>query len=121
MHFQIQNAAEEPRVLCIIQDTTNSRTINERLTLNLPASTTLSKLHKDVAHKAGYVNGSFELAWGNAPNMVRRFNAFIQPVLCYCSVLLHVQCVHECCVAPQEFPAMLVYQPTLIPEASRDK
>lgn len=55
---QIQNAAEEPRVLCIIQDTTSAKTVNERLTLNLPASTTLSKLYEDVAHKAGYVNGT---------------------------------------------------------------
>lgn len=97
-------------MLCIIQDTTNSRTINERLTFNLPASTTLSKLHKDVAHKAGYVNGSFELAWGNAPNMVRRFNPFIQPAVkiqpySYCSVASSTVCV-----APQQFPAMLVYQ-----------
>ncbi|XP_014888742.1 ubiquitin carboxyl-terminal hydrolase 47 isoform X1 [Poecilia latipinna] len=66
---QIHNAAEEPRVLCIIQDTTSAKTVNERLTLNLPASTTLSKLYEDVAHKAGYVNGSFDLAWGNAQNM----------------------------------------------------
>uniref|UniRef100_A0A3Q3X9U0 Ubiquitin carboxyl-terminal hydrolase 47 n=1 Tax=Mola mola TaxID=94237 RepID=A0A3Q3X9U0_MOLML len=42
---EIQNAAEEPRVLCIIQDTTSAKTINERLTLNLP------------------------LAWGNTPEM----------------------------------------------------
>uniref|UniRef100_UPI003AAC7821 ubiquitin carboxyl-terminal hydrolase 47 isoform X6 n=1 Tax=Centroberyx gerrardi TaxID=166262 RepID=UPI003AAC7821 len=66
---EIQNAAEEPRVLCIIQDTTNAKTVNERLTLNLPASTTLSKLYEDVAHKAGYVIGTFDLAWGNTPNM----------------------------------------------------
>ncbi|XP_029701551.1 ubiquitin carboxyl-terminal hydrolase 47 isoform X5 [Takifugu rubripes] len=65
---QIHNAAEEPRALCIIQDTTNARTVTERLTLNLPASTPLSKLHEDVAHKAGYVTGTFELTWGNAPN-----------------------------------------------------
>uniref|UniRef100_A0A8C4I497 Ubiquitin carboxyl-terminal hydrolase 47 n=1 Tax=Dicentrarchus labrax TaxID=13489 RepID=A0A8C4I497_DICLA len=68
----IQNAAEEPRVLCIIQDTTSAKTVNERLTLNLPASTTLSKLYEDVAHKAGYVNGTFDLAWGNTPEMVMR-------------------------------------------------
>lgn len=74
--FQIQNAAEEPRVLCIIQDTTSAKTINERLTLNLPASTTLSKLHEDVAHKAGYVNGTFGLAWGNTPEMVGKFIHF---------------------------------------------
>ncbi|XP_036441888.1 ubiquitin carboxyl-terminal hydrolase 47 isoform X8 [Colossoma macropomum] len=61
----IESAAEEPRVLCIVQDTTNAKTVNERLTLNLPASTSLSKLYEDVAHKAGYVNGTFELAWGN--------------------------------------------------------
>uniref|UniRef100_A0A665VLJ9 Ubiquitin carboxyl-terminal hydrolase 47 n=1 Tax=Echeneis naucrates TaxID=173247 RepID=A0A665VLJ9_ECHNA len=61
----IQNAAEEPRVLCIIQDTTSAKTVNERLTLNLPASTTLSRLYEDVSHKAGYVNGTFDLAWGN--------------------------------------------------------
>uniref|UniRef100_A0A673CKP5 Ubiquitin carboxyl-terminal hydrolase 47 n=1 Tax=Sphaeramia orbicularis TaxID=375764 RepID=A0A673CKP5_9TELE len=67
---QIQNAAEEPRVLCIIQDTTSAKTVNEKLTLNLPASTTLSKLYEDVAHKAGYVNGTFELVWGNTPDMV---------------------------------------------------
>ncbi|XP_066503278.1 ubiquitin carboxyl-terminal hydrolase 47 [Hoplias malabaricus] len=62
---EIESAAEEPRVLCIVQDTTNSKTVNERLTLNLPASTSLSKLFEDVAHKAGYVNGTFELAWGH--------------------------------------------------------
>ncbi|KAL4613541.1 ubiquitin carboxyl-terminal hydrolase 47 isoform X1, partial [Arapaima gigas] len=61
----IENAGDEPRVLCIIQDTTNAKTVNERLTLNLPASTTVSKLFEDVALKAGYVNGSFRLAWGN--------------------------------------------------------
>uniref|UniRef100_A0A8C7JY03 Ubiquitin carboxyl-terminal hydrolase 47 n=1 Tax=Oncorhynchus kisutch TaxID=8019 RepID=A0A8C7JY03_ONCKI len=59
--LQIENAAEEPRVLCIVQDTTNAKTVNERLTLNLPASTTLPKLFEDVAHKAGYVNGTFDL------------------------------------------------------------
>lgn len=69
--LQIQNAAEEPRVLCIIQDITSAKTINERLTLNLPASTTLSKLYDDVAQKAGYLNGSFDLVWGNTPDMVR--------------------------------------------------
>uniref|UniRef100_A0A8C2DT02 Ubiquitin carboxyl-terminal hydrolase 47 n=1 Tax=Cyprinus carpio TaxID=7962 RepID=A0A8C2DT02_CYPCA len=62
---QIESAAEEPRVLCIVQDTTSSKTINERLTLNLPASTTVNKLYEDVAHKAGYVNGTFCLGWVN--------------------------------------------------------
>uniref|UniRef100_A0A8C9WBL0 Ubiquitin carboxyl-terminal hydrolase 47 n=1 Tax=Scleropages formosus TaxID=113540 RepID=A0A8C9WBL0_SCLFO len=52
-------------------DTTNAKTVNERLTLNLPASTTVSKLFEDVALKAGYVNGSFHLAWGNMTDMVR--------------------------------------------------
>ncbi|KAJ4946982.1 hypothetical protein JOQ06_009025 [Pogonophryne albipinna] len=66
---QIQNAAEEPRVLCIIQDITSAKTVNERLTLNLPASTTLSKLYDDVAHKAGYVKATFDLAWGNTQDM----------------------------------------------------
>uniref|UniRef100_A0A672IF71 Ubiquitin carboxyl-terminal hydrolase 47 n=1 Tax=Salarias fasciatus TaxID=181472 RepID=A0A672IF71_SALFA len=65
----IQNAAEEPRVLCIIQDITSAKTVNERLTLNLPASTTLSKLYEDVAHKAGYVIGTFGLTWGNTQDM----------------------------------------------------
>lgn len=60
-------------MLCIIQDTTSAKTVNERLTLNLPASTTLSRLYEDVAHKAGYVNGTFDLAWGNIPDMVRTF------------------------------------------------
>uniref|UniRef100_A0A671Q5F3 Ubiquitin carboxyl-terminal hydrolase 47 n=1 Tax=Sinocyclocheilus anshuiensis TaxID=1608454 RepID=A0A671Q5F3_9TELE len=60
---------EEPRVLCIVQDTTNAKTVNERLTLNLPASTTVNKLYEDVAHKAGYVNGTFCLAWANTGNM----------------------------------------------------
>ncbi|CDQ64739.1 unnamed protein product [Oncorhynchus mykiss] len=66
---QIENAAEEPRVLCIVQDTTNAKTVNERLTLNLPASTTLPKLFEDVAHKAGYVNGTFDLAWRKTGDM----------------------------------------------------
>uniref|UniRef100_A0A4W5QDX9 USP domain-containing protein n=1 Tax=Hucho hucho TaxID=62062 RepID=A0A4W5QDX9_9TELE len=65
----IENAAEEPRVLCIVQDTTNTKTVNERLTLNLPASTTLPKLFEDVAHKAGYVNGTFDLAWRKTGDM----------------------------------------------------
>uniref|UniRef100_A0A672RUZ6 Ubiquitin carboxyl-terminal hydrolase 47 n=1 Tax=Sinocyclocheilus grahami TaxID=75366 RepID=A0A672RUZ6_SINGR len=65
------SAAEEPRVLCIVQDTTNAKTVNERLTLNLPASTTVNKFYEDVAHKAGYVNGTFCLAWANTGNMVR--------------------------------------------------
>ncbi|XP_072475525.1 ubiquitin carboxyl-terminal hydrolase 47 isoform X4 [Notamacropus eugenii] len=65
---EIENAAEEPRVLCIIQDTTNSKTVNERITLNLPASTPLRKLFEDVASKVGYVNGTFDLVWGNGIN-----------------------------------------------------
>uniref|UniRef100_A0A672RTH2 Ubiquitin carboxyl-terminal hydrolase 47 n=1 Tax=Sinocyclocheilus grahami TaxID=75366 RepID=A0A672RTH2_SINGR len=66
---QTGSAAEEPRVLCIVQDTTNAKTVNERLTLNLPASTTVNKFYEDVAHKAGYVNGTFCLAWANTGNM----------------------------------------------------
>ncbi|NXS22100.1 UBP47 hydrolase, partial [Mystacornis crossleyi] len=64
-----ESAAEEPRVLCIIQDTTNSKTVNERVTLNLPASTPLKRLFEDVASKVGYVNGSFDLLWGNGDNV----------------------------------------------------
>lgn len=75
--MQIENAAEEPRVLCIVQDTTNAKTVNERLTLNLPASTTLLKLHEDVAHKAGYVNGTFELAWANVLDLVSMSSSFL--------------------------------------------
>ncbi|XP_059393729.1 ubiquitin carboxyl-terminal hydrolase 47 isoform X2 [Carassius carassius] len=66
---EIESAAEEPRVLCIVQDTTNAKTVNERLTLNLPASTTVNKLYEDVAHKAGYVNGTFCLGWANSGDM----------------------------------------------------
>uniref|UniRef100_A0A672LVM0 Ubiquitin carboxyl-terminal hydrolase 47 n=1 Tax=Sinocyclocheilus grahami TaxID=75366 RepID=A0A672LVM0_SINGR len=66
---QIESAAEEPRVLCIVQDTTSAKTINERLTLNLPASTPVNKLYEDVAHKAGYVNGTFYLTWANTGAM----------------------------------------------------
>ncbi|XP_019911257.2 ubiquitin carboxyl-terminal hydrolase 47 isoform X3 [Esox lucius] len=66
---ETENAAEEPRVLCIVQDTTNAKTVNERLTLNLPASTTLSKLFNEVAHKAGYVSGTFDLAWGKTTDV----------------------------------------------------
>lgn len=56
-------------MLCIIQDTTNSKTVNERVTLNLPASTLLKKLFEDVASKVGYVNGTFDLVWGNGDNV----------------------------------------------------
>ncbi|KAJ8412867.1 hypothetical protein AAFF_G00104490 [Aldrovandia affinis] len=62
---QIENAADEPRVLCIVQDTTNAKTVTERLTLNLPASTPLNQLFQGVAQKAGYVPGSFHLTWAN--------------------------------------------------------
>uniref|UniRef100_A0A672LS56 Ubiquitin carboxyl-terminal hydrolase 47 n=1 Tax=Sinocyclocheilus grahami TaxID=75366 RepID=A0A672LS56_SINGR len=50
-------------------DTTSAKTINERLTLNLPASTPVNKLYEDVAHKAGYVNGTFYLTWANTGAM----------------------------------------------------
>ncbi|XP_008114144.1 ubiquitin carboxyl-terminal hydrolase 47 isoform X4 [Anolis carolinensis] len=64
-----ESAADEPRVLCIIQDTTNSKTVNERITLNLPASTPVKRLFEDVATKVGYVNGTFDLIWGNGVNV----------------------------------------------------
>ncbi|KAK2527276.1 Usp47 [Columba livia] len=66
---QVESAAEEPRVLCIIQDTTNSKAVNERVTLNLPASTPLKRLFEDVASKVGYANGTFDLVWGNGDNV----------------------------------------------------
>ncbi|XP_026561390.1 ubiquitin carboxyl-terminal hydrolase 47 isoform X1 [Pseudonaja textilis] len=66
---QIENAADELRVLCIIQDTTNAKTVNERITLNLPASTPVKKLFEDIASKVGYVNGTFDLIWGNGVNV----------------------------------------------------
>ncbi|KAH0620880.1 hypothetical protein JD844_021747 [Phrynosoma platyrhinos] len=66
---EIESAADEPRVLCIIQDTTNSKTVNERITLNLPASTPVKRLFEDVATKVGYVNGTFDLIWGNGVNV----------------------------------------------------
>ncbi|NXS94010.1 UBP47 hydrolase, partial [Jacana jacana] len=57
-----ESAAEEPRVLCIIQDTTNSKTVNE-------PSTPLKRLFEDVASKVGYVNGTFDLVWGNGDDV----------------------------------------------------
>ncbi|XP_020645564.3 ubiquitin carboxyl-terminal hydrolase 47 isoform X1 [Pogona vitticeps] len=66
---QTENAADEPRVLCIIQDTTNAKTVNERITLNLPASTPVKRLFEDVATKVGYVNGTFDLIWANGINV----------------------------------------------------
>uniref|UniRef100_A0A8C6XV68 Ubiquitin carboxyl-terminal hydrolase 47 n=1 Tax=Naja naja TaxID=35670 RepID=A0A8C6XV68_NAJNA len=66
---EIENAADELRVLCIIQDTTNAKTVNERITLNLPASTPVKKLFEDIASKVGYVNGTFDLIWGNGVNV----------------------------------------------------
>uniref|UniRef100_A0A8C5WQH9 Ubiquitin carboxyl-terminal hydrolase 47 n=1 Tax=Laticauda laticaudata TaxID=8630 RepID=A0A8C5WQH9_LATLA len=62
-------AADELRVLCIIQDTTNAKTVNEHITLNLPASTPVKKLFEDIASKVGYVNGTFDLIWGNGVNV----------------------------------------------------
>uniref|UniRef100_A0A6J0TAK9 Ubiquitin carboxyl-terminal hydrolase 47 n=1 Tax=Pogona vitticeps TaxID=103695 RepID=A0A6J0TAK9_9SAUR len=66
---ETENAADEPRVLCIIQDTTNAKTVNERITLNLPASTPVKRLFEDVATKVGYVNGTFDLIWANGINV----------------------------------------------------
>ncbi|KAM8940149.1 ubiquitin carboxyl-terminal hydrolase 47 isoform 2-T2 [Pelodytes ibericus] len=62
---QIENAADEPRVLCIVQDTTNCKTVNERITLNVPASTSVKQLFQDVSSKAGYMPGTFSLMRGN--------------------------------------------------------
>uniref|UniRef100_A0A8C5RP66 Ubiquitin carboxyl-terminal hydrolase 47 n=1 Tax=Laticauda laticaudata TaxID=8630 RepID=A0A8C5RP66_LATLA len=56
-------------LLCIIQDTTNAKTVNEHITLNLPASTPVKKLFEDIASKVGYVNGTFDLIWGNGVNV----------------------------------------------------
>ncbi|XP_018115793.1 ubiquitin carboxyl-terminal hydrolase 47-like isoform X2 [Xenopus laevis] len=67
---QIENAADEPRVLCIVQDTTNCKNVNERITLNLPASTSVKQLYEDVSSKAGYVSGTFSLMWGNGASNV---------------------------------------------------
>ncbi|XP_067902795.1 ubiquitin carboxyl-terminal hydrolase 47 isoform X3 [Heterodontus francisci] len=63
-----ETAADEPRVLCIVQDTTNAKAVTQRLTLNLPASTPLKRLFDDISSKAGYVNGTFELVWSNGLN-----------------------------------------------------
>ncbi|XP_078076997.1 ubiquitin carboxyl-terminal hydrolase 47 isoform X3 [Mustelus asterias] len=63
-----ETAADEPRVLCIVQDTTNAKAVTQRLTLNLPASTPLKRLFDDVSSKAGYVNGTFGLVWSNGLN-----------------------------------------------------
>ncbi|XP_072448576.1 ubiquitin carboxyl-terminal hydrolase 47 isoform X3 [Chiloscyllium punctatum] len=63
-----ETAADEPRVLCIVQDTTNAKAVTQRLTLNLPASTPLRQLFDDVASKAGYVTGTFELVWTSGLN-----------------------------------------------------
>ncbi|XP_063802500.1 ubiquitin carboxyl-terminal hydrolase 47 isoform X3 [Pseudophryne corroboree] len=74
---QIENAADEPRVLCIVQDVTNCKTINEQIPLNLPASTSVRQLFEDVSSKVGYVTGTFSLKWGNGdmteldPNLER--------------------------------------------------
>ncbi|XP_060694978.1 ubiquitin carboxyl-terminal hydrolase 47 isoform X1 [Hemiscyllium ocellatum] len=65
---QSETAADEPRVLCIVQDTTNAKAVTQRLTLNLPASTPLRQLFDDVASKAGYVTGTFELVWTSGLN-----------------------------------------------------
>ncbi|XP_038663901.1 ubiquitin carboxyl-terminal hydrolase 47 isoform X1 [Scyliorhinus canicula] len=66
--WKSETAADEPRVLCIVQDTTNAKAVTQRLTLNLPASTPLKQLFDDVSSKAGYVNGTFELVWSNGLN-----------------------------------------------------
>lgn len=43
--------------------------MNERITLNLPASTPVKRLFEDVATKVGYVNGTFDLILGNGVNV----------------------------------------------------
>ncbi|XP_072906042.1 ubiquitin carboxyl-terminal hydrolase 47 isoform X3 [Hemitrygon akajei] len=63
-----ETVADEPRVLCIIQDTTNAKSVTQRITLNLPASTLVNQLFDDVSAKAGYINGTFELVWSNGLN-----------------------------------------------------
>lgn len=53
-----------------MQDTTSCKSINERITLNLPASTSVRQLFEDVAAKVGYVSGTFSLKCGHG-DMVR--------------------------------------------------
>jgi len=95
--FQVESAAEEPRVLCIIQDTTNSKTVNERVTLNVPASTSLKRLFEDVASKVGYVNGTFDLMWGNGDNVTDTVwqMSFLFPLH---SKRLNLRIVEKCCL-----------------------
>jgi ubiquitin carboxyl-terminal hydrolase 47 len=59
---QATSAADEPRVLCVIRDMTNS-TAQNKITLNLPASTTCHELLVDVAKNLGYVDDTFSLAY----------------------------------------------------------
>uniref|UniRef100_UPI00358E2D05 ubiquitin carboxyl-terminal hydrolase 47-like isoform X2 n=1 Tax=Myxine glutinosa TaxID=7769 RepID=UPI00358E2D05 len=55
------DAAEEARFLCIVQDSTSHDT--QRYTFNLPGSSTLQALHRDIATRAKYLEGSFTLKW----------------------------------------------------------
>ncbi|XP_035663404.1 ubiquitin carboxyl-terminal hydrolase 47-like isoform X1 [Branchiostoma floridae] len=56
-------AADEPKMLCLVRDMCTVNYSRSRITLNLPASTTMCSLYNEVAQHANYVPGTFLLQW----------------------------------------------------------
>ncbi|XP_071830491.1 ubiquitin carboxyl-terminal hydrolase 47-like isoform X3 [Apostichopus japonicus] len=50
-------------VLCLLRDTTNPGSTSSPFSRNLQASTTLEKVHEDIAEQLKYRAGSFSLVW----------------------------------------------------------
>ena len=59
---QAANASDEPRVLCIVRDMTNTE-VQSKFTMNLPASTIIRDFIQEVATKCGYENDTFLLSY----------------------------------------------------------
>ena len=62
MYLQTSCVADQPKVLCIIRDMTNADVQNKN-TLNLPASTSVAALIEEVARMYGYEADSFSLLY----------------------------------------------------------
>ena len=70
------SAADEPRVICIIRDTTNAQDIQPK-SITLPASYTVQQLANAVAKEYGYERQSFGLQYEQNPGHLVSTDSFV--------------------------------------------
>ena len=56
--WQMVSKADEQKVLCIIRDLVDTQSMGRKHTVNLPASTPLNSVAKEITKQCGYVHGT---------------------------------------------------------------